>query len=121
MNDAVAAASAALGRSLTDLGGLGGSQRSGVRPARDGTSTVVVKSYAAGSRESWAREAVGLGVAGALGLAPRLLAVSDEPPVMVMEDLGSAASVACVAGPGCAAAWSDRAHGPVQSGGAVSR
>jgi hypothetical protein len=90
----MAAASAAVGRELRDLGGLGGSDRSGVHRASDGASTVVVKSYAAGNRESWARERVGLGVAGAVGLAPRLLAVSAEPPLVVMEDLGSAQSVA---------------------------
>jgi len=88
------AASAALGRPLDDLGGLGGSDRSGVHRAKDGATSVVVKSYAGGSRESWAREQVGIGVAGLLGVAPRLLAVADEPPLVVMEDLGDAPSVA---------------------------
>ena len=58
------------------------------------TSTVVVKSYAGGSLDSWARERVGLGVAGVAGLAPRLLASAVDPPLVVMEDLGSAPSVA---------------------------
>jgi hypothetical protein len=56
VTDPVAAAGQALGRALSDLGGLGGCDRSGVHRAGDGTATVVVKSYAAGSRESWARE-----------------------------------------------------------------
>ena len=94
MSDPVAAAGLALGRELRDLGGLGGSDRSGVHRAGDGTSTVVVKSYAGGSLDSWARERVGLGVAGDAGLAPRLLASAVDPPLVVMEDLGSAPSVA---------------------------
>ena len=90
----IAAASAALGRELRDVGGLGGSPRSGVHRAADGEGTVVVKSYAGGSRTSWARERVGLGAAGAVGVAPRLLAAAADPPLVVMEDLGVAPSVA---------------------------
>jgi hypothetical protein len=90
----IEAASAALGRPLDDLGGLGGSDRSGVHRAADGARTYVVKSYVGGSRLSWAREHVGLGAAGPLGVAPRLLAVADDPPLVVMEDLGSAPGVA---------------------------
>ena len=59
MTDPVAAAGIALGRDLRDLGGLGGSERSGVHRAADGDGTVVVKSYAGGSQLSWAREWVG--------------------------------------------------------------
>jgi hypothetical protein len=92
--DVVAAASAALGRDLRDLGGLGGSDRSGVHRAADADGTVVVKSYAGGSLGSWARERVGLDTAGPVGVVPRLLAVGDDPPLLVMEDLGSAPSVA---------------------------
>ena len=92
--DVVAAASAALGRELRDLGGLGGSDRSGVHRAADGAGTVVVKSYAGGSRLAWARERVGLAAAGPVGVAPRLLAVAADPPLVVMEDLGSAPGVA---------------------------
>ena len=55
---------------------------------------MVVKSYAGGSLGSWARERVGLDAAGPVGVAPRLLAVGDDPPLVVMEDLGSAPSVA---------------------------
>jgi hypothetical protein len=94
MTDPVAAAGIALGRELRDLGGLGGSDRSGVHRAADADGTVVVKSYAGGSLGSWARERVGLGAAGPVGVAPRLLAVGEEPPLVVMEDLGSAPSVA---------------------------
>lgn len=94
MGHPVEAAGRALGRELSDLGGLGGSDRSGVHRAGDGDGTVVVKSYAGGSLGSWARERVGLGAAGPVGVAPRLLAVGDEPPLVVMEDLGSAPSVA---------------------------
>jgi hypothetical protein len=94
VSDAVAAAGLALGRELRDLGGLGGSDRSGVHRASDGTTTVVVKSYVGGSLDSWARERVGLGIAGDAGLAPRLLASAADPPLVVMEDLGSAPSVA---------------------------
>ena len=92
--DVVAAASAALGRELRDLGGLGGSDRSGVHRAADGDGTVVVKSYAGGSLGSWARERVGLSVAGSVGVAPRLLATAADPPLVVMEDLGTASDVA---------------------------
>jgi hypothetical protein len=94
VTDPVAAAGIALGRDLSDLGGLGGSDRSGVHRAADADGTVVVKSYAGGSLGSWARERVGLGAAGPLGVVPRLLAVGDDPPLVVMEDLGSAPSVA---------------------------
>jgi hypothetical protein len=65
-----------------------------VHRATDGATSVVVKSYAGASRTSWARERVGLAIAGPLGLAPRLLAAADEPHLVVMEDLGSAPSVA---------------------------
>jgi len=92
--DVVAAASAALGRALRDLGGLGGSDRSGVHRAADADGTVVVKSYVGGSLGSWARERVGLGVAGSVGVAPRLLATVADPPLVVMEDLGTASDVA---------------------------
>ena len=92
--DVVAAASAVLGRELRDLGGLGGSDRSGVHRAADDAGTVVVKSYVGGSRLSWARERVGLGAAGPVGVAPRLLGVAADPPLVVMEDLGSAPGVA---------------------------
>ncbi len=91
---ALAAASAALGRELHDLGGLGGSDRSHVHRASDGSDTFVVKGYGGGSLASWARESVGLGVAGELGVAPRLLATTGDPALVVMEDLGSAPSVA---------------------------
>ncbi len=91
---ALAAASTALGRELGDLGGLGGSDRSNVHRVTDGTDAFVVKGYSAGSRTSWARERVGLAVAGPLGLAPRLLAMADDPHLVVMEDLGSPPSVA---------------------------
>jgi hypothetical protein len=90
----IGAASAALGRPLQDLGGLGGSDRSGVHRATDGTTSVVVKSYVGGSLTSWARERVGLGAAGPLVVAPQLLAVAADPPLVVMQDLGSAPSVA---------------------------
>jgi hypothetical protein len=91
---ALAAASAALGRELRDLGGLGGSDRSHVHRVTDGAGTLVVKGYAADNLTSWARERVGLGVAGDLGLAPRLLASAADPAVVVMEDLGTAPDVA---------------------------
>ncbi|MBF4763076.1 phosphotransferase [Nocardioides islandensis] len=90
----LAAASAALGRPVHDLGGLGGSDRSNVHRVTDGADTYVVKGYGGGSVASWARESVGLGVAGELGVAPRLLATAPDPPLVVMEDLGSAPDVA---------------------------
>jgi hypothetical protein len=91
---AIAATSAALGREVRDLGGLGGSDRSHVHRVTDGTNNFVVKGYGAGSRTSWARERVGVGAAGRVGVAPRLLAAPADPPLVVMEDLGSAPSVA---------------------------
>ena len=68
MRDPVAAAGRALGRELRDLGGLGGSDRSGVHRASDGAGTVVVKSYAAQfagevlehTREQWGDLALAL-------------------------------------------------------------
>ena len=54
----------------------------------------MVKSYSAHNLTSWASERVGLGVAGRLGLAPRLLAATADPPLVVMEDLGTAPDVA---------------------------
>jgi hypothetical protein len=94
VSDPVEAAGRALGRELRDLGGLGGSDRSHVHRVTDGGDTFVVKGYGAGNRRSWARERVGLAAAGPLGVAPRLLAVAEDPPLVVMEDLGSAPDVA---------------------------
>jgi hypothetical protein len=91
---ALAAASAALGRELRDLGGLGGSDRSHVHRVTDGVATLVVKGYSTHNLTSWARERVGLGVAGGLGLAPRLFAATADPALVVMEDLGTAPDVA---------------------------
>jgi hypothetical protein len=94
VSNLVAAAGVALGHDLRDLGGLGGSDRSHVHRVTDGSGTFVVKGYGGGSLGSWARERVGLGIAGELGVAPRLLASTDDPALVVMEDLGTSSDVA---------------------------
>jgi hypothetical protein len=96
--EAVAAGSAALGRTLSGPVKLAGSDRSVVLRCRDsGGGTVVVKRYP-GDEDgpaSFAAEAAGLAVTGG-GLAPELLAADPASLTVVMSDLGSGPSVADV-------------------------
>jgi hypothetical protein len=89
-----AAASRALGTDLTDPVDLGGSRRSTVLRCRTGTAeTVVVKAYRdePEALRGFTAEAAGLALVGA---GPRLLAVDSSFPLIVMEDLGDAPSLA---------------------------
>ncbi len=101
--DAVAAASAALGRALSAPASLpGGSDRSLLLRCTDPGSTgpaggtVIVKTYppTADGADSFAAEAAGLTLAAGTGLAPELLAADPELLVLVMSDLGTGASLA---------------------------
>jgi hypothetical protein len=90
----VAAAGAACGASLSQPEQLPGGTRATVTRCRRGDGgTVVVKAYrdAPDARRAFAAEAAALafGVAG-----PRLLAADTDFPLIVMEDLGSAPSLA---------------------------
>ncbi len=107
MDDLLAAASAALGATLTDPENLGGSGRSGVARCRvAGGGTVVVKKYPATAEgtDSFAAEAAGLALAAQAGAGPRLLAASSPARLVVMSDLGNAPSLADVLLGGSAAA-----------------
>lgn len=94
MDQILRAASALLGRQLTDPVDLGGSSRSSVLRCRTAAGgTVIVKAFtdAAESRRAFTAEAAGL----ALDLGgPELLAVDRDFPLLVMEDLGTAPTLA---------------------------
>jgi len=99
VDDLLAAASAALGATLTDPQDLGGSERSAVLRCRVvGGGTVVVKNYpgTAEGAKSFAAEAAGLALAAQYGAGPRLLAASAPVRLVVMSDLGQAPSLADV-------------------------
>ncbi|MBR7830097.1 hypothetical protein KDK95_27590 [Actinospica sp. MGRD01-02] len=85
-----------IGTALSDPVDLGGSARSRVLRCRtESGGSVVVKAYAEGpaARRGFAAEAAGL----SLRLAgPRLLATHSDTPLLVMEDLGAAPSLADV-------------------------
>jgi len=107
VDDLLAAASAALGATLTDPEDLGGSERSAVRRCRlAGGGTVVVKNYpgTAPGAESFTAEAAGLTLAAQAVAGPRLLAASPPARLVVMSDLGTAPSLADVLLTGSAAA-----------------
>ncbi|TNM64431.1 hypothetical protein FHN55_12810 [Streptomyces sp. NP160] len=91
-----ASAAAALGLSRVDLGEeLGGSSRSFVVRGRADGRPVVLK-LPLTDPEAAAREEAALRLAterGAPGVVP-LLGVGEDPPVLVLEDLGSAATLA---------------------------
>ncbi|MEV1175549.1 hypothetical protein [Nonomuraea sp. NPDC049784] len=93
MERILAAASAALGETISRPVDLGGSSRSSVlRCVTDGGGTVVVKAYR--DAKGFAAEAAGLPLGG--GFGPRLLAVDPSFPLIVMSDLGAAPSLADV-------------------------
>ncbi|MDF5752869.1 hypothetical protein [Spongiactinospora sp. TRM90649] len=90
----VAAASAALGRELTDPEDLGGGRRTTVLRCRvPGEGSVVVKTYRDTPEGAgcFAAEAAGLTLGGP---GPLLLAVDPSVPLIVMSDLGGAPSLA---------------------------
>ena len=96
MESILRTAARVLGDDLSDPVDLGGSRRSTVVRCRTATGgSVVVKAFTAGpeSVRAFVSEAAGL----SLGLAgPRLLGVAEEFPLLVMEDLGEAPSLADV-------------------------
>jgi hypothetical protein len=96
--DIVRAASAALGRPLTEPAELpGGGDWSMVLRCRDSADgTVIVKAYplTADARSSFAAEAAGLEIAGGSELTPALLGVDPRRQIVVMSDLGAAGSLA---------------------------
>lgn len=97
MTDVLPAASDALGVPLAwDGEPLRGSDRAVVRRASAGDRRVVVKSYApALAGEGFVREAAGLRLlAGSGAQALDLLAVGEQPPLLVTADLGSGPSLA---------------------------
>ncbi len=99
MTDLVTAASDALGRPLTDPVRLAGSDRSTVLRCESGVDgTVVVKSYppTADGAESFIAESAGLEFTAGLGCGPDLLAADPRHLLIVMNDLGTAQSLADV-------------------------
>ena len=98
VTEIVAAASAALGRPLTEPAELpGGGDWSVVLRCRDSTGgTVIVKTYppTAEGTSSFAAEAAGLELAGGSELAPEFLAADATRQVVVMADLGEGRSLA---------------------------
>jgi hypothetical protein len=94
---ALDAAASALGvPALTVVGTLGGSRRSEVwrvaAPDLPG-GTAIVKHHLQPDSRTWVRESAGLAAADGTR-TPRLLAVTQDPTVVVMSDLGDGASVA---------------------------
>jgi Phosphotransferase enzyme family len=85
------------GATVTEVGVLGGSERSDVRRVRarwpDRELALVVKRFA-GTGESWVRESAALSILPADAPAPRPVAESAQPAIVVMSDLGRAPSVA---------------------------
>jgi hypothetical protein len=100
MANIVAAASAAVGRPLTEPVVLpGGSGRSVVLRCRESIrGTVIVKSYPenAEGRSNFAAEAAGLQLASGTGLAPSFLGADRDVLAVVMSDLGAGRSMADV-------------------------
>ncbi len=98
VTEIVAAASAALGRPLTEPAELpGGGDWSVVLRCRDATGgTVIVKTYppTAEGTSSFAAEAAGLELTGGSELAPEFLAADAARQVVVMADLGEGRSLA---------------------------
>ena len=88
----LAAASRALGTTVTDPVDLGGSRRTSVLRCGTADGTVIVKAHRQPD-EYFANEAAGLAFT---GHGPRLLAVDPTTPLVVMSDLGTAPSLAHV-------------------------
>ena len=82
--------------------------RNDVRRVGDGERTWILKSYLDDADHGVAREAAGLLIAGS-DLAPRLVGVATDPPVLLMEDLGDGRALADLLGmsPGVSASAGD--------------
>ncbi|MDG6107841.1 phosphotransferase [Dactylosporangium aurantiacum] len=115
--DALAAAGRAIGRDLTPVEELKRNDRAQVLRARadGGPVTVIVKTYATGYAERWARESAALTVLRGRGLpVPELLAVADDPMLVVLADAGRGGSLAdaflgrdAAAADGTLGSWAD--------------
>src|SRR5690349_6546139 len=79
---------------LEFVGRLGGSPWTRVSRVRADSRTVIVKEFSGSAGERWRRESAALSVLPAEAPAPRLITAVAAPPVVVMSDLGSGASVA---------------------------
>lgn len=71
---------------------LGGSLRSSARRVRQGSGTVIVKSFT--EHGSWVRESAALAVLPLHVRAPRLLSADESTRTVIMSDLGTGTSVA---------------------------
>jgi aminoglycoside phosphotransferase len=97
MVDVLLAAARAIGRDLTPVATLRGGGRTRVmRAAVDGgADTVIVKAHAPEFADHWARESAALTVLRGRGLpVPEVLAVVDDPALIVETDLGGGPSLA---------------------------
>lgn len=93
MDEVLRRASESLGVPVSDPVDLGGSSRSTVVRCRTGEGgSVVVKAYRPDALRWFTAEAAGLALGA--GAGPRLLAVDTGYPLLVMEDLGEAPSLA---------------------------
>jgi hypothetical protein len=95
--ETLAAAGHAIGRTLTAVGTLRGSSRSAVVRAEvdGGPATLIVKAYGPRFADQWARESAALTVLRGRGLpVPDLIAIVDEPALVVLEDLGDGPNLA---------------------------
>jgi Ser/Thr protein kinase RdoA (MazF antagonist) len=111
--EALAAAAAALGRSLTVTDRLRGSDRSTVVRATvdGGPDTVIVKAHRPEYTEDWRREAAALAALSGRELpVPELLATVDDPPLVVLADAGDGPNLADALLGGSAAAATGRLH-----------
>jgi hypothetical protein len=111
--DVLAAAGRAIGRGLTASMPLRGSHRTRVVRAEvdGGPATVIVKSYEPGFTDRWAAESTALTLLRGRGLSvPDLIAVVDDPPLVVMEDVGDGPSLADALLGDCAATATARLH-----------
>jgi hypothetical protein len=111
--DPLDVAASVIGHRLTAAGTLRGSQRSRVVRATvdGGPDTVIVKSHAAGFADHWRRESAALTVLSGRGLpVPELLGAVDDPPLVVLRDLGSGPSLADALLAGDPAVATDRLH-----------
>jgi hypothetical protein len=95
--DVLAAAGRATGRTLTLAEPLRGSPRTRVMRANvdGGPGSVIIKTYEPGYTSQWAGESAALTLLRGRGLpVPDLIAAADDPPLVVLADLGDGPSLA---------------------------
>jgi Ser/Thr protein kinase RdoA (MazF antagonist) len=113
MPDVLRIAARALGRPLTAVARLRGSDRSSVVRATvdGGPRTVVVKAHDPAYADHWRRESAALALVRGRGLpVPELLATVDDPPLVVLADAGSGPNLADALLGDSAATATDRLH-----------